>query len=135
MAVPVTLRETLIDHLRQSIPGLLAVYGFGSRITTEARPDSYLDMAILRDGMLDPVHGFELAGELADLCGWPVDLVDLRTASTVMQYQILTRCQRWWAADHRAGCYEATLLNLKTQLDEARSALLDDIVREGKVHG
>lgn len=135
MSLPDDLQQGLVTHLRERIPDLIAIYAFGSRLHGTAGPESDLDMAVLRAGTMEPMQLFIIAGELADLCGCPVDLLDLRAASTVMQHQILTRGTRWWAADGRAGGYEATLLNLKTQLDEARAGLLADIIQEGKVHG
>ena len=124
-SLPIARQQQLIAHLRNQVPGIMAVYAFGSRVAGSANVDSDLDIAILREGMLDPLLLFRLSGELADLAGCPVDLIDLRAASTVMQYQILMHGERWWSSDHRAGSYEATLLNLK----------LADIIREGKVHG
>lgn len=135
MSLSDELQQGLVAHLRERIPNLIAIYAFGSRLHGTAGPDSDLDMAVLREGTMEPLQLFTLAGELANLCGYPVDLLDLRAASTVMQHQILTRGMRWWSADSRAGSYEATLLNLKTQLDEARAGLLADIIHEGKVHG
>jgi len=135
MKLPDDLAQRVTTHLRKHIPGLMAVYAFGSRLHGTAGPDSDLDVAILREGLADPVQLFMLASDLADLCGCPVDLLDLRAASTVMQHQVLTRGIRLWSVDARAGAYEATLLNQKTQLDEARAGLLADIIREGKVHG
>jgi len=66
-----------------------------------------------------------------------VDLVDLRTASTVMQYQIITTGERLWARDGQAALYESFILSEKTALDTARAPLLQDILRTGKVlaHG
>ena len=78
--------------------------------------------------------GDELA-RLADLAGCPVDLLDLRAASTVMQYQVITTGQRWWAKDAQAALYEAAVLSEKTALDSARAALLADIGKEGSVYG
>jgi hypothetical protein len=59
---------------------------------------------------------FELASELADITHCHVDLLDFRAASTVMQNQILTRGQRLWAKDVRAGLFEAAMLNEKIYL-------------------
>jgi hypothetical protein len=76
-----------------------------------------------------------LAGDLADMAGCPVDLLDLRAASTVMQYQIVTTGQRWWARDIQAALFEVAILSEKTALDTARAGLLDDIRRTGTIYG
>lgn len=126
--------ELLVDHLQRALPALLAVYAFGSRVRGTAGPDSDLDMAVLLPGHADPVGLWELAGELSDVAGCPVDLVDLRAASTVMQHQVLTTGQRWWTRDAQAGMWETSMLTDKLHLDSARAPLLADIAREGRIH-
>ena len=120
-------REALVHTLAARIPDLLAVYAFGSRITGAARVDSDLDLAVLVAGYADAVVLFDLAGELADVAGCAVDLLDLRAASTVMQYQIITTGQRWWRKDIQADLFEAAVLSEKTELDAARAGVLADI--------
>ena len=128
-------REVIIQHLQQAIPGLLAIYAFGSRIQGTATTDSDLDLAVLVAGYADPLQLWQLAGDLQDLAGCSVDLLDLRAATTVMQYQVITTGECWWARDVQAGLFEAAVLSDKTALDTARAALLEDIQREGRVYG
>ena len=127
--------NTLIQVLQAKVPDLLAIYAFGSRVQGTAGPDSDLDLAVLVAGYADPVALFALAGDLSDVAACPVDLLDLRAASTVMQYQVITTGQRWWAADAQAALFEAAILSEKTELDTARAGLLSDIQKEGKVYG
>ena len=128
-------RPAIVRLLRERLPGLLAVHAFGSRVHGTARQDSDLDLAVLVAGYADPLQLFDLSGELADLAGCPVDLVDLRAASTVLQHQVLMHGQRWWARDPEAGLFEAAALSEKTAFDAARAGLLADIDRSGVVHG
>ncbi len=126
----------VVLHLMQGrFPELLALYAFGSRVTGEATVESDLDLAILVDGRVDPLSLFHLAGEVSEIVGCDIDLVDFRTASTVMQYQIITTGERWWQRDFRADLYEAMVLNQKTSLDEARAGLIGDIMQRGSVYG
>ncbi len=127
--------EAIILTLQSRIENLLAIYAFGSRISGTERPDSDLDLAILVAGYAEPLELWNLAGELADIAGCPVDLLDLRAASTVMQYQIITTGERWWAKDSQAALYECAILSEKTELDSARAGLLADIQKRGKVYG
>lgn len=127
-------QNAIVQHLLKRLPHLLAIYAFGSRIQSTVRPDSDLDLAVLVAGYADTLTLFDLAGELADIVHRPVDLLDLRAASTVMQYQILTKGQRWWAKDVQASLYEAAILSEKTELDSARAALLNDIQHRGSVY-
>ena len=125
----------LVRQLQSWLPGLLAVYGFGSRVQGTARPDSDVDMAVLVAGYADPMCLWQWSGELADVAGCAVDLLDLRAASTVMQYQIITTGQRWWARDAQAALFESAILSEKTALDTARAGLLTDIQQRGSVYG
>jgi predicted nucleotidyltransferase len=127
-------RTALVQRLKSQIPNLLAIHAFGSRIQGTATAHSDLDLAVLVAGYAQPLQLWELASDLADLAGCPVDLLDLRAASTVMQYQIITTGERWWAKDTQAGLYEAAILSEKTALDTARRALLDDIQQRGQVY-
>ena len=77
---------------------------------------------------------WSLASDLEDIAGCPVDLLDLRTASTVMQYQIITTGERWWSKDVQASLFEAAILSEKTALDSARAGLLSDIQTQGKIY-
>jgi uncharacterized protein len=125
----------LANIIRERVGGLLAIYAFGSRIQGTAGPASDLDLAVLVAGYVDPLTLFDLSGELADVAGCPVDLLDLRAASTIMQYQVITTGERWWARDHQAGVFEAAILSEKTALDAARAGLLTEIRERGRVYG
>ncbi|MFN7538166.1 MAG: type VII toxin-antitoxin system MntA family adenylyltransferase antitoxin [Burkholderiales bacterium] len=128
-------REAIIATLQARLPHLLGIYAFGSRISGTARPDSDLDLAVLVAGYADPLILFDLAGDLSDVAGCVVDLLDLRAASTVMQYQIITTGQRWWAKNVQAALFEAAMLSEKTELDAARAGVLADIQQRGTVYG
>lgn len=128
-------REALVRTLQTRLPRLLAVYAFGSRVQGAAGPNSDLDLAVLVAGHADPLVLFGLAGDLADVAGCPVDLLDLRAASTVMQYQIITTGERWWTLDAQAALFEAAVLSEKCELDAARAGLLADIQQRGTVYG
>jgi len=125
----------LVRRLRAALPDAIAIWLFGSFATGEAGPESDLDLAVLVAGRADPVALWRLAGELAEIAGRHVDLVDMRAASTVMQHQVVTNGRRLWARDVSAGLFEAFVLSEKTNLDEARAGLLQDIAREGVIHG
>lgn len=127
--------EAILEATREEIPSLSALYLFGSQASGDAGPESDLDLAILADSPPDEVGLWQLSGQLADLAGCPVDLLDLRAASTVMQYRIITTGRRVWARDSDASLYESFILSDKTALDEARAGLLDDIRRTGTIYG
>jgi len=127
--------QRVVQCLSAALPGLLAVYGFGSRAKGQATSDSDLDVAVLVAGYADVMTLWNLSGELADIAGCAVDLVDLRAASTVLQYQIITGGARWWALDSQAALFESAILSEKTALDTARAGLMTDIGQRGSVYG
>lgn len=96
--------------------------------------ESDQDLAVLVAGYADTSALWEAAGKLADLVGCPVDLLDLRAAFTVMQYQVITTGQRLWSAGVQTGLFECFLLSEKIALDTARTPLMADIARTGKIH-
>lgn len=130
-----TENGAVVNHLQAAFPQLLAVYAFGSQIQDTAQQDSDLDLAVLTAGYADPVCLWELSGELAELLHIEVDLLDLRAASTVMQYQIITTGHLVWGNRLDAGLFECFILSEKTALDAARAGLLADIAKTGKVYG
>jgi predicted nucleotidyltransferase len=127
--------SAVVAHLRRRLPEAMAVYLFGSVASGDAGPESDVDLAVLNDGPLDPVFVWDIACELANVVDAHVDLVDLRTASTVLQHQIVAKGRRLWARDAGADIYEAFILSEKTALEERNAGLYADILREGRVYG
>lgn len=127
-------RHAIVQTLQGKIPELLAIYAFGSRVQGTANAQSDLDLAVLVAGYAEPLNLWSLASDLEDITDCPVDLLDLRAASTVMQYQIITTGERWWSKDAQASLFEAAILSEKTALDCARAGLLSDIQKQGKIY-
>lgn len=127
--------SAVVTALKDMVPSLTAVYAFGSQVSGDAGPESDLDVALMADESLGAEVLWDLASRLAGIVGCPVDLLNLRSASTVMQYRVVTTGQRLWARDEQAALYEAFILSQKTALDEARAGLLQDIQKTGIVYG
>ena len=125
----------VVRMLKAAWPELLAIYAFGSRVKSTAKPGSDLDLAVLMPTYAPPLQLWELASQVAEVVGYPVDLLDLRAASTVMQYQVLTQGTKLFAHGLGVGLFECFVLSEKTALDAARAGLLGDIARQGKVYG
>lgn len=127
--------EPLVSAIRRAIPSVSGVWLFGSRESGHADAGSDIDLALLADASPDPVALWELAQALAGIAGTPVDLLDLRAASTVMQYQVVHGGRLLWARDVGAGLFACFVLSEKTALDEARAGRLADIARTGVIQG
>ena len=128
-------KNLIINHLLSALPNIIALYVFGSRITNHAQSDSDLDCAILVAGYVKPLKLWELAGDLAEQLNYDVDLLDLRAASTVMQYQIITTGQLLYGKQSEAALYECFILSEKMTLNTAREQLLITIGKEGRIYG
>ena len=129
------LADSLVATVSDRIPGLVAVYLFGSRAREDARPDSDIDLAVLTLGNLDPVERWKLQEDLAARAHQNVDLVDLRRASTVMRVQVL-RDGRLLADVQPSvrASFEAIALSAYARLNEERREILNDIAARGRVY-
>lgn len=122
--------------LRDAVPGLLAVYRFGSSVAGTARPDSDVDVAVLAAEPIDAVTRFEIQEDLGRRLGRDVDLIDLRQASTVMRMQVLSGGRLLASYDTAAQeAFEDHTYSAYARLNEERREILAQIRHEGRVHG
>ncbi len=83
-----------LEAIRAELEGLKSVYLFGSRATGEQRHCSDWDIGVVGVDVFDPVLVWEAAQRVAVVLDCDVDLVDLRTASTVLRFQIVAYGKR-----------------------------------------
>jgi predicted nucleotidyltransferase len=124
----------VLASVRAKIPNLMALYVFGSQAQSTPRQDSDLDLAVLAPGYIDPSLLWSLSNDIANLVNCEVDLLDLRAASTVMQYQVISTGKTVWDIGLQAHLFEVYVLSEKLALDEAREPLLRTITAEGHVY-
>ena len=128
--------HALIEHIRKSVPSLIALYRFGSQAKGTARPESDVDLAVLARDPILSIHRFELAQELATQLHRDVDLVDLRTASTVMRMQVFSTGTCLDAPDEPARHeFEMYAYSDYARLNEERKGILKGITERGLVYG
>ena len=135
MSLDPATAQRVRQFLLQAQPDALALWAFGSRVGSQARADSDLDLALLLPGRGDAKALWALGSALAQELGVDVDLLDLRAASTVMVHQVLSSGECLYAVQPEADSWAAFALNEKLRLDEARAPLIEQIEREGTVHG
>ena len=127
--------DPLLDLLRTRVSGLVAVYLFGSAETGGTHATSDLDLAVLASSRLDPVIRWELQEDIAQRAGRSVDLVDLRSASTVMQMQVVSTGRLLLSMDAaEVDRFEMYVYADYCRLNEERRAILDDVKRRGRIH-
>jgi predicted nucleotidyltransferase len=127
--------DGLIKYLRQVIPDLIALYRFGSQAQGTARPGSDVDLAVLARNPILAMRRFELAQELAIQLHRDVDLVDLRSASTVMRMQVISTGECLCTVNDRLqGEFEDLVYSTYARLNEERREILNDIRTRGSVY-
>jgi len=125
----------LISIVKKAVPGLIALYRFGSQAAREARQESDVDLAILAAEPCAPQRLLELREDLAALLHRDVDLVDLRAASTVLRMQVLAHGECLDSEhDLAREQFEDMAYASYARLNEERRGILDDIRARGAVY-
>jgi uncharacterized protein len=126
----------LVEYIKQSVPGLIALYRFGSQAKGTARPGSDVDLAVLSRVALSKLCRFELAQELATQLHRDVDLVDLRSASTVMRMQVISTGECLNAPGESARReFEMYAYSDYARLNEERREILKRVRMSGLIYG
>ena len=125
----------IIDRILQTMPGVWSIYRFGSADTPFERNDSDIDLAILLPKPVNNLVRWELAQDLARQLRRDVDLVDLRSASTVLRQQVFQCGRRIYCADpFLADEFESRTLSDYVRLNEARRGILKDIDARRRIY-
>ena len=127
---------SLSEYIRKAVPGLIALYRFGSQAQGTARPGSDVDLAVLAQAPIPAMRVFELAQELALHLHRDVDPVDLRMASTVMRMQVISTGECLDAPNESARReFEMYTYSDYARLNEERRDILKRIAQNGVVYG
>ncbi len=87
------------EKIINSFPDALAIYVFGSFGTKYEHKESDVDLAILAPTSIDSYTLWNLAQEIAIEIDRDVDLIDLKSASTVFQHVIISSGTRFYTKD------------------------------------
>jgi len=111
------------------------IYLFGSFARGEAREDSDIDLAVYVGEDIGEYELFVLGNELSFDLGRDVQIIDLKSASTVFAAQIVGNREVLYCRDDfmRAN-YEIRIFKDYAKLNEERKVVLDAIERNGKVY-
>jgi predicted nucleotidyltransferase len=120
-------------------PQLQAIYLFGSWETEDQWPDSDVDIAVL----LPPAEAKKMGSlsmnplrfSLESLLNRPVDLINLRQASTVLQKEVVCSERRFYCIDdYAADEFEMLALSYYQKLNEERREILHVFWQTGKAY-
>ncbi len=135
MGVLPPIRQQELAKVVSSICPAVVGYIFGSAATGQTNSESDIDIAILCEAPLAPVARWELQERLADALSKNVDLVDLLSASTVIQMQIVSRGELLFDNDPpRRHQFELYVYSSYAYLNEERKAILEEIKARGSVY-
>lgn len=125
-----------VEAIRAALPGVQAIYLFGSRAKGVAGPTSDTDLAVLAGEPIEEFTLFSVASRLSELLRTEVDLVDLRRSSAVMRVQVLGSSRLLLdTAPSARMAFEAFALADYARLNEERRCILDDVRTRGTIHG
>lgn len=130
------MKKHITQYLQEAIPTLEAIYLFGSYADGSFTPKSDIDIAFLAAKPIETLSRWALLQELAQKLKKEVDLVDLRSASTVMQFQVVSTGNRIFAADNKAiEWWELKVYQLYLTLNNDRKSILEAIHQSGSIYG
>jgi len=131
-----TMLPEVRQQVQEALPDAIALYRFGSVADGTDRAGSDLDLAVLPRQPLPALQRWRLQEDLAAVLGRDVDLIDLRSASTVMRAQVLRQGEVVVAWDLAAlRQFEMDACATYALLNEERAAIVTDIQSRGRVHG
>ncbi len=132
--------KAIINALRSEFPELEAIYLFGSHANRENRADSDVDLGLL----LPHVNAHTITARrlmkpqqiIADICSCDVDLINLRTATTVLAKEVVMNsvllfCRNRFAVDE----FEMHTLSFYQKLNEERREILQEGLAGGRFYG
>ncbi|GLH65045.1 nucleotidyltransferase domain-containing protein [Parageobacillus sp. G301] len=126
--------QTIVQFLVKKINPYV-IYLFGSEAQQQARQDSDIDLAFLSERTLSHYERFMVAGELAAILNYDVDLVDLKEATTVFQAQVVGKGKVLYCADDdKKAQFEMKVFKEYAKLNEERAEILERIRKRGAVY-
>lgn len=124
-----TLKEKLVEETLLLLPDVRLIYLFGSQANGHANQHSDIDIAILLNQKIEPVTRFDLQESLAIKLNKDIDLVDLLSASTVMQHQIIQQGELIYGDDTQCCQFEMQALSMYQKLNDERAEILQDYTK------
>lgn len=121
--------NNLIEEVRHLMPDVRLIYLFGSQADGSATPASDIDIAVLRKKKMAPVARFDLEQTLAIALNQDVDLVDLLTASTVLQNQIIMHGKLLFGSENEQTQFEMQIMSMYQHLNEERADILQEYLK------
>ena len=129
------IKNQLIKLIQTKInPDFIILFGSFAKGTN--RDDSDIDLAYFSKGLLSSYERFELTGELAELAGREVDLIDLKQIDTVFTMQIFSQGIPIYIQDQNEFTRQKMrAYSMYATLNEQRAGVIESIKERGSVFG
>lgn len=130
------IKPLSIKYTQKTLPGVQALYLFGSIVCEHFTSESDIEVAFLCPAPVAPLQRWEMTQQLAIQLHREVDLIDLQQASTVMQFQVVSTGERIFAADEQyMPWWELKVYQLYLTLNDDRKPILEEIRKSGHIYG
>ncbi|MEK5186207.1 type VII toxin-antitoxin system MntA family adenylyltransferase antitoxin [Solibacillus sp. FSL W7-1324] len=129
------IEKQLINLIQTKInPDFIILFGSFAKGTY--RDDSDIDLAYFSKEQLSSYERFLLAGELAEMAGREVDLVDIKQLDTVFTIQIFSQGVPIYIQDENEFTRQKMrAYSMYATLNEQRAAVIESIKERGSVFG
>jgi predicted nucleotidyltransferase len=118
---------SITEFLKDQIPGLIAIYIFGSMADNSATPESDIDIAFLTFRKISAVEKWKIQEELASKLNQDVDLIDLKDATTILQTEVVEKGILIYSGDsYQVNHFEMITYSMYADLNESRQDILND---------
>ena len=128
-------KQLIVNRLKCEIPGLQALYLFGSQSDGTASAKSDVDIAYLSTVPLSSLERWEIAEKLASLLSLDVDLITLSQTNTIFRYQILSTAERIYGEGYEVESFETLAYSFYLRFQEERKPIVDAIIENRSVFG
>jgi len=129
------ITNKILDIIHVNFPDLKLVYLFGSAANNKDQKESDVDLAFYAGAEVPPLRTFEVQQAIARKIHTAVDLIDLKAASTVMNYEVISTGKILYEAEPSfTNRYEERIDCLYRTLNEDRRGILEEIYQTGKVY-
>lgn len=129
------IENQLIKLIQTKInPDFIVLFGSFAKGTN--RPDSDIDLAYFSKKQLSSYERFIVAGELAEIAGREVDLIDLKQIDTVFTMQIFSQGMPIYIQDENEFTRQKMrAYSMYAALNEQRAGIIESIKERGSVFG
>lgn len=112
------------------------IYLFGSFARGEAREDSDIDIALFSIEKVNSYELFVLANHLSFELKRDVQIIDLKSITTVFAAQIVSNKEILYSnSEENSSKYDVKILKEYAKLNEERDIVLKRIKKDGKIYG